>query len=159
MSLRAGPRRGGAHFRRHGRRIESGDGELLGGHTLARVLIVDDTEIVRKALERAITKMGHSAVSTSDSLEALELAVKDPFDLALLDFRMPRMGGAELYQELRAFLGERCPRVVFVTASPAEEVRRGVERIGPPSGYVKKPFHLDELARTVREALAGTTPG
>ncbi len=120
---------------------------------MARVLIVDDTEIVRKALERALTKMGHCAVSTSDSVEALEMAVKDPPDLALLDFRMPRMDGAELYEELRAWLGERCPKVVFVTASPAEEVRRSVERFGRPSGYVKKPFHLDELARTVGEVL------
>jgi CheY-like chemotaxis protein len=123
---------------------------------LARVLIVDDTEIVRKALERAMTKMGHHAVSTSDSVEALAMAVKDPPDLALLDFRMPRMDGAELFEELRASLGERCPRVVFVTATPADEVKRSVERFGRAAGYVKKPFHLDDLARMVGEAL---TPG
>jgi two-component system OmpR family response regulator len=120
---------------------------------LARVLIVDDTEIVRKALERALTKMGHCAVSTSDSVEALAMAVKDPPDLALLDFRMPRLDGAELYEELRSSLGERCPKIVFVTATPADEVRRSVERFGRPAGYVKKPFHLDELARTVGEVL------
>jgi CheY-like chemotaxis protein len=69
---------------------------------LARVLIVDDTDIVRKALEKAVRRMGHSAVSTSDSVEALAMAVKDPPDLALVDFRMPNMDGAELYQELIA---------------------------------------------------------
>ncbi len=121
---------------------------------MARVLIVDDTEIVRKALERALTRMGHRAVSTSDSVEALAMAVKDPPDLALLDFRMPRMGGAELFEEMRASLGDRCPKVVFVTATPPDEVRRSVERFGRPAGYVKKPFHLDDLARTVVEALA-----
>lgn len=121
---------------------------------MARVLIVDDTEIVRKALERAVTKMGHCAISTSDSVEALAMAVKDPPDLALLDFRMPRLGGAELFEEMSAVLGERCPKVVFVSATPPEEVRRSVERFGHPAGYVKKPFHLDDLARTVSEALA-----
>ncbi len=120
---------------------------------MARVLIVDDTEIVRKALERAMKKMGHSAVSTSDAIEALAMAVKDPPDLALLDFRMPRMDGAELFQELRSWLGARCPKIVFVTASPADEVQRRVERVGRPAGYVKKPFHLDELVRTVGDAL------
>ena len=42
---------------------------------MARVLIVDDTDIVRKALEKAVQKMGHSAVSTSDSVEALGVGV------------------------------------------------------------------------------------
>jgi two-component system, OmpR family, response regulator len=122
---------------------------------LARVLIVDDTDIVRKALEKAVQRMGHSATSTSDSLEALAMAVKDPPDLALVDFRMPNMDGAELYQELVTVLGERCPKILFVSATPPEVVAKRVERCGRPAGYVKKPFHLDDLARVVADALAG----
>jgi two-component system, OmpR family, response regulator len=121
---------------------------------LARVLIVDDTDIVRKALEKAVQRMGHSATSTSDSLEALAMAVKDPPDLALVDFRMPHMDGAELYRELVTVLGERCPKILFVSATPPEVVARSVERCGRPAGYVKKPFSLDDLARVVAEALA-----
>jgi two-component system, OmpR family, response regulator len=120
---------------------------------VARVLIVDDTEIVRRALERALVRMGHRAISTSDSLEALAWALEDPPDLVLLDYRMPRKDGAALFEELRASLGERCPKVVFVSATPSDEVRRSVERFGRPAGYVKKPFHLDDLARTIGEAL------
>jgi CheY-like chemotaxis protein len=122
---------------------------------VARVLIVDDTDIVRKALEKALQRMGHSAVSTSDSVEALALAVRDPPDLALVDYRMPRMDGAELWEEMRASLGERCPKVLFVSATPPDVVAKGVERVGRPAGYVKKPFHLDDLARLVTDALAG----
>jgi two-component system, OmpR family, response regulator len=121
---------------------------------VARVLIVDDTEIVRRALERALAKMGHQAVSTSDSVAALEMALTDPPDLVLLDYRMPRKDGAAIFEELRATLGGRCPKVVFVSATPTDEVRRSVERFGRPAGYVKKPFHLDDLARTVVEALS-----
>ena len=120
---------------------------------MARVLIVDDTDIVRKALEKAVQRMGHSAVSTSDSVEALALAVRDPPDLALVDYRMPRMDGAELWEEMRASLGDRCPKVLFISATPPEIVAKGVERVGRPAGYVKKPFHLDDLARLVTDAL------
>jgi two-component system OmpR family response regulator len=122
---------------------------------VARVLIVDDTDIVRKALELAVRKMGHSVVSTSDSVEALAIAVREPPDLALVDYRMPRMDGAELYEELLAALGDRCPKVLFISATPPEVVARSVERCGRPAGYVKKPFHLDDLARVVGDALAG----
>jgi two-component system OmpR family response regulator len=121
---------------------------------VARVLIVDDTDIVRKALEKALQRMGHSAVSTSDSVEALALAVRDPPDLALVDYRMPRMDGAELWEEMRASLGERCPKVLFVSATPPDVVAKGVERVGKPAGYMKKPFHLDDLTRLVTDALA-----
>ncbi len=120
---------------------------------MARVLIVDDTDIVRIALEKAVQRMGHSAVSTSDSVEALALAVKDPPDLALVDYRMPRMDGAELFEELRASLGERCPKILFISATPPEQVAKSVEPIGRPAGYVKKPFHLDDLMRVVQDAL------
>jgi two-component system OmpR family response regulator len=121
---------------------------------LARILIVDDTDIVRKALEKAVRRMGHLAVSTSDAVEALAMAVKDPPDLALVDYRMPGMDGAELYQELNAALGDRCPRVLFISATPSDVVAKSVERWGRPAGYVKKPFHLDDLARIVGDALA-----
>ncbi len=121
---------------------------------MARVLIVDDTDIVRKALELALRKMGHEAESTSDAFTALQLALARPPDLALLDYRMPGMDGATLFAELRTALGEKCPKVVFVSASPPEEVRARTSGEARAAGYVRKPFHLDDLSRMVTEALA-----
>jgi CheY-like chemotaxis protein len=136
---------------RHGARILGSPATLE--VPVATVLIVDDTDIVRKALEKALRKMGHSAVSTSDSVEALAMALRNPPDLALVDYRMPNMDGAELWEELLAGLGERCPKVLFVSASPPDVVAKSVERVGRPAGFVKKPFHLDDLEKIVAEAL------
>jgi two-component system, OmpR family, response regulator len=122
---------------------------------VAQVLIVDDTDIVRRALEVAVRRMGHAAVSTSDALEALAIAEREHPDLALLDYRMPKMSGAALYKKLLGSLGDRCPKVLFVSATSPEEVAREVEPIGHAAGYVKKPFALDDLTRMVGEALAG----
>ena len=121
---------------------------------MARVLIVDDTDIVRRALELAIRKMGHAVISTSDAIEALAIARRQPPDLALLDYRMPGMDGATLFEEMHLSLGDRCPKVLFVSATPSEIVAKDVERAGRPVGYVKKPFHLDDLAKIVGDALA-----
>jgi DNA-binding response OmpR family regulator len=125
---------------------------------MARVLVVDDTDILRKALEIAVRRMGHTVLSASDARTALALALEEPPDLALVDFRMPGMDGAQLFEALRSSLRERCPRVLFVTATPASEVAERVERIGQPAGYVKKPFHLDDLMRTVAGALEASSP-
>src|SRR5690242_11624100 len=121
---------------------------------MARVLIVDDTDIVRRALELAVKKMGHQAESTSSAFAALELAQQNPPDLALLDYRMPGMDGVTLFGALRKALGERCPKVLFVSATPPEEVRAHAGTDANAAGYVKKPFHLDDLSRVVTEALA-----
>jgi CheY-like chemotaxis protein len=121
---------------------------------VARVLIVDDTDIVRRALEVAVRRMGHATVSTSDAVEALAMAQRHPPDLALLDFRMPGMDGATLYRELQSSLGDRCPKVLWVSATPPEQVAWETQGDRPADGFVKKPFHLDELARVVGEALA-----
>jgi len=126
---------------------------------VAHVLIVDDTDIVRRALELAVRRMGHAAVSTSNALEALELAERQPPDLALLDYRMPQMSGAVLFQRLQRLLGTRCPKVVFVSATAPDEVAREVEPIGHAAGYMKKPFALDDLVRLVDEALASPGAG
>jgi two-component system, OmpR family, response regulator len=123
---------------------------------MARVLIVDDTDIVRKALELAVRKMGHDAESTSDAHVALELARLHKPDLALLDYRMPGMDGATLFGQMQKELGPACPKVLFVSATPPDEVRAKAEAGDGdrPVGYVKKPFHLDDLSRLVSEALA-----
>ncbi len=120
---------------------------------MARVLIVDDTDIVRRALEVAVRRMGHTAVSSADAVEALAMAQRQPPDLALLDYRMPGMDGALLFHELHASLGDRCPKVLWVSATPREEVLRETAADGPPAGFVRKPFHLDDLVRLVEDAL------
>lgn len=121
---------------------------------MARVLIVDDTEIVRKALEAVVRRMGHQVRAASDGAAAWELVLQDPPDLALIDLQMPVMDGAELFRKLRMGLGDLCPRVVFVSATPPEVVARRVAPVGQPEGHVTKPFHLDELMKVVTDVLS-----
>ena len=120
---------------------------------MARVLIVDDTEIVRAAITRAVRELGHVAVTYSDVVEALALAQKNPPDLALLDFQMPLLDGATFFSELRDTLGDRCPKIIMVSAAPREEIERALDPDCRPAAFVKKPFTLDELEKTVGEVL------
>ena len=120
---------------------------------MAVVLIVDDTEIVRRALEFAVRRMGHSPVSTADAVEAVSIARAFHPAVALLDVRMPIVDGAQLYLELKKALGASCPQVVWISGSPAEEVAERTAVAGPAAGFVRKPFHLDDLTRSVEAAL------
>jgi CheY-like chemotaxis protein len=123
--------------------------------TVARVLIVDDVEIVRKALQVGVQKLGHEAEGASDPTVALELARLHPPDLALVDYRMPGMDGVAFFDALKHQLGDRCPKVLFVSATPPEEVKEKLQPTGlEPAGFVRKPFHLDDLWKTVNDVLA-----
>jgi CheY-like chemotaxis protein len=117
---------------------------------MAKVLVVDDNDFVRKALEKTLQVIGHEVAAAGDPLVGLELAVAAAPDLALLDYHMPGMDGAELLRAMRERLGQRCPVVIFVTASLSEEVLP-LER--PVVAVVKKPFHLHELRAAVDDAL------
>lgn len=120
---------------------------------MARVLIVDDTEIVRAAITRAVRELGHVAVSLSDVVEALALAQKHPPDLALLDFQMPHVDGATFFAELREALGDRCPKIIMVSAAPREEIEAALDPDCRPAAFVRKPFTLDDLEKTVGAVL------
>jgi two-component system OmpR family response regulator len=58
------------------------------------------------------------------------------------------------FDAMKHELGDRCPKVLFVSATPADEVREKLLPTGlVPEGFVKKPFHLDDLWNTVNAAL------
>jgi two-component system, OmpR family, response regulator len=117
---------------------------------MARVLIVDDTEIIRKALELALKRMGHEVESASSAPDALELMQTRTTDLALLDVCMPVMDGVTLLREMHVALGDRCPKVLFISAVPPEQLHADSH----VAGFVKKPFLLEDLSRAVASALA-----
>ena len=85
--------------------------------------------------------------------EALALAQKNPPDLALLDFQMPLVNGATFFAELREALGDRCPKIIMVSAAPREEIEAALDPGCVPVAFVKKPFTLEELERTVGDVL------
>jgi len=122
---------------------------------VARVLIVDDVDMVLRVLQGVVRKMGHTTDSASSSKEALALAQANPPDLALVDYQMAGMDGVALFSALKQKLGVRCPKVLFVSASPPEEVRMRLEPQGlRPVGFVTKPCNFEDLLREVDLALS-----
>jgi two-component system, OmpR family, response regulator len=122
--------------------------------SVARVLVVEDVPITRRVIERAIAQMGHEVVGTCFPQEAEELVEQLEPDLVLLDFFMPFMDGLTLLADLRARFGDRCPKVLFVSAAPPEQLMNRTQQLAP-AGYVSKPFRLNELQRAVNTALTG----
>ena len=116
----------------------------------ASVLIVDDEESVRRGYERLLGGAHCDAESACDGAEALRAMERRPFDVVLLDLRMPGEGGLEVLEKIK----RRWPasEVVVITGYPAIESAKRALELGA-FDYLAKPAAPEVVIRTARSAL------
>jgi len=114
-------------------------GPLLEG---IRVLVVDDNEVSREILAEMLRHFHIQVAVAADgqtALAAVEAAQESPFDLVLMDWRMPGMNGDEVTQRIHGSAAVMPkPKVVMVTAYGREDVIRLAEQAGV-DGFLIKP--------------------
>jgi DNA-binding response OmpR family regulator len=110
-----------------------------------RILIAEDHYVSRHLLERNLTNWGFDVVTAEDGARAAEiLEADDAPSLAILDWMMPKMDGAEVCTRVRQTSGRPYIYLVLLTAkSQKEEIAAGLE--AGADDYVIKPFDPDEL--------------
>lgn len=114
---------------------------------LVRVLVAEDDEGLRSVLERGLRENGYSVDVTGDGEKALQYLDTYEYEVAIVDWRMPKVSGLEVVQRLRR-RGSGLP-VLMLTARDATRDRV----IGLDQGaddYLVKPFDFSELLARVR---------
>jgi len=116
-----------------------------------RILIAEDETIIRLDLRELLERSGFEVVAEArDGEEAVELALAESPDLALLDVKMPKLDGIDA---ARRILEERPMPIVMVTAYGEKElVARAVE--AGVFGYLVKPFRETDLLPAIEMAQA-----
>src|SRR5881394_2315950 len=115
-----------------------------------RILVVDDDQVNRQAMELLLEREGHDVVAVENGIEAIQqLGERDiSFDAVVTDLQMPRLGGRALYEQLVDERPQLAYRFVFVTGDQArDETRHFLESCGQPS--VTKPYDLSELINAI----------
>lgn len=116
------------------------------------VLVVDDDPALRAGLERALSRVNCRVTGTGDGATAL--AAEGPFDLLIIDRKLPDADGVELLAELRA-RGLEAPAIV-ITGHPS--LQTAIDALGHGTvHYLAKPFGVQELLACVRSV--GACPG
>ncbi|MBI4199465.1 MAG: response regulator [Chloroflexi bacterium] len=115
-----------------------------------KALIMDDDPATRELLLSILDEALFYCYAAADGAQALELALKERFDLVLLDIHLPEMSGMEVLQRMRVMQPDAC----FVMVTAVEEVSTAVEamKLGAYD-YVVKPFEPRELVPKVEQAL------
>jgi DNA-binding response OmpR family regulator len=112
-----------------------------------RILIVEDEAAVARQIAAALTEDGHEPKPVNNGEAALEEASRTPFDLIVLDIRLPGIDGFEVLRRLRR--QHLAARVLLLTARGAVDDRVTGLQLGADD-YLPKPFAMRELVARVR---------
>ncbi|HEX8570907.1 MAG TPA: ATP-binding protein [Caulobacteraceae bacterium] len=117
------------------------------------VLIVDDNRMNRMVAEKLCESFGCTTETAEDGVEAVEAVRARPFDLVLMDIKMPRMDGVQATRAIRALPGpQRDLPIIALTANPeADDGGFGAAGMG---WIVGKPIRAELLFEAMRAALA-----
>lgn len=120
-----------------------------------RALIVDDSSVMRKIVERSLRQAGLESLvvfEAGSGIEGLEVLRSKKVDLILSDINMPSMDGLEFVRQLRAqHLAPEAPVVMITTESSEEHVKQAIQ--AGAKGYIRKPFTSDQVKERVLSLL------
>jgi DNA-binding NtrC family response regulator len=117
---------------------------------LAKILVVDDEEHMRKLFEKILTKEGHEVRTAANGNEAIGMLEHETFDLMISDLKMPVLGGMDLLKEVKA----RHPDTPFIVITAYGTIGSAVEAMKAGAfDYLTKPFQKDDIRLVVSKAL------
>jgi two-component system chemotaxis response regulator CheY len=121
----------------------------IGTPPKARVLVVDDSSLVRLYYRSALEKAGFIVEQAINGIEAMEKVLSEPFDLVIVDVNMPRMDGFTFLRSLRSGAAEMeaLPALMISTESEMQDVTEA--RAAGANFYLVKPVAEEELVRHV----------
>jgi two-component system chemotaxis response regulator CheY len=121
-----------------------------------KVLIVDDSSVMRKIVERSLRQAGLDAMQVFEAgsgVEGIEVLGKESVHLILSDINMPSMDGLEFLRQIRSLkLAEGVPVVMITTESSEEHVKQAI--LAGAQGYIRKPFTAEQVKERVLPLVA-----
>ncbi|HJN18254.1 MAG TPA: response regulator [Armatimonadota bacterium] len=122
-------------------------------HERGVVLLVDDNRGIRLTMGRILGNVGYRVVVAANGSEAVDVARRQPFDVALIDFKMNGMNGAETCASLRQFNLDAT--LFIVTAHVSSEIERSALADGA-TGVIHKPVDVPALLELLNELITPT---
>lgn len=117
---------------------------------MARILVIDDSPIIRGLLVDFLTEEGHQVVATDDPVKGTEMALNDEWAVVICDTHMPGKNGYEVFADVVA----KKPGLSFlITDSLPEDMALVYDRIDGNYHYLRKPFELDQIRLIIESCL------
>ena len=122
---------------------------MTGIDTNMRILVVDDSNTMRRVVVATLKQVGFTNVTMAeDGQEAWDILQKEPFELVLCDYRMPRLLGVDLLKLVRNDPKLAKMPFIMITAESMPENVVEAAKFGV-SGYIVKPFSSDQIKKKI----------
>lgn len=117
-----------------------------------KILVIDDEEDMQKLLKMRLQQENFNVVAAYDGDVGVKAAEQELPDLILLDIMMPKMDGYSCLKEIRKIAKTKDIPILVLSGKEEEKVRDlfAFQKI---SGYIEKPFELDDLVTKIKEIL------
>ena len=121
---------------------------------MAKILIVDDSNMLRDMVKYALNEGGYpDVIEAIDGLDGLEKAKQHSFDLIVTDINMPNMNGFDLIIELRKLPTYAKTPILTLTTEKNDEMKAKGKAVGA-TGWIVKPFVPEQLLKAVGIVLS-----
>lgn len=120
---------------------------------MARIIIVDDDDIITEIACDALDREGHITSAVHAGAQACATIEASEPDLLILDYELPDMTGMAILRELRALPRTADIPIMMLTATTGRLLKLRAEHTGI-SAYMRKPFHPQDLVEQVEALLA-----
>ncbi|PLX76127.1 MAG: two-component system response regulator [Desulfuromonas sp.] len=117
-----------------------------------KVLIVDESELVREELCATLIDAGYDVEAADDSEAALQVISSDHYDMLMAEQNMPHMSCAEFITAVRNIPGRRYVPIVILSQG-GDEVKFSECAKAGASGFINKPFEKDQVLDVVKMIL------
>lgn len=117
---------------------------------MAKILVVDDEEVLRDLISRLLEAAGHMVLCAPDGPTAESLAVKEKPDIILLDIFMPGKNGVEVLRFLRQKLPETA--VIMISGNADQLLAQACLEIGA-CDYLTKPLDIEEVVAAIKTRM------
>lgn len=118
----------------------------------AKILIVDDEEIMRSFLLDVFMEEGYNLDSAADGEEALHKISKTRYDLIITDIRMPKVEGTEVLRRAKEL--DPGVNVIVITGYASQQAKQECQRLGA-AYYIAKPFQVNQIRALVNKLVRG----
>lgn len=119
---------------------------------MARMLVIDDEESIRKLLHTVLKRKGHEVFLADSGQRGINMFERTRPLITILDLHLPDVNGIEVLSRLRAIDPQAC--VIMMTGFATEEAAAKALALGADD-FLKKGFSLFELGETLRRVMAG----
>jgi DNA-binding response OmpR family regulator len=120
---------------------------------MSNILVIEDDDIMLKAIRNILRKDGHEVITAKDGKEAFEKLDNEEYDVVITDLMMPYANGLEVVSRLRSNMLKRHVGIIVCSSVGNEETITEAFRLGADD-YLKKPIMAGELMIRIRKLLA-----